>query len=191
MGEKIKSFFFRLGLCIVGAALFAAAGMFIGYRLWHKPPTPLERGVSLFIEEVTDGDTMVVRMSGERIKVRLMGVDTPETVDKRKAEQCFGKRASIETKKFEGQTLQFEFIPPEWPAVKRDTYGRPLVYLYLPNGELYNEKLIREGLAHEYTYKGGYKYRPQLQDAEKDARTHKRGMWKSTSCAEESSRKKK
>ena len=190
MGIQIRVGVFLAGLCI---SLFVGgvSGIFFGHHLWYTPPSPLEQGSYLFIEEVTDGDTMVIRMGDERVRVRLMGIDTPETVDKRRAAQCFGDKASAQTKKLAGQTLRFEFISPEFPAVKRDQFNRPLVYLHLPNGELYNEKLIRDGLAHEYTYKGGYKYREQLKAAEADARKNKRGMWQNEMCAAESSRPKR
>ncbi|HEY4520036.1 MAG TPA: thermonuclease family protein [Candidatus Paceibacterota bacterium] len=144
----------------------------------------------LLVDEVTDGDTMFVVLEGKRVKVRLMGVDTPETVDKRKSAQCFGDKASAETKKLQGKTVRVQFIAPDWPPVKRDRYERALVYVYDEKGDLYNEKLIRDGLAREYTFKGPYEHRKRLKDAQADAKAMKRGMWHDPACAIESSREK-
>ena len=81
------------------------------------------------VERVVDGDTIVVRGVG---RVRLIGVDTPETVDPRRPVEFFGREASAFTKRLlEGQRVRLEY---DWE--RADRYGRTLAYVYLRDGML-------------------------------------------------------
>ena len=92
---------------------------------------------------VVDGDTIVVDVGGRAEKVRILGADTPETVDPRKPVQCYGPEASAHTKKR---------LPPgtrvtlETDAEVRDKYGRLLAYVYV-GGARYDDELLRLGYA--------------------------------------------
>lgn len=185
----------RTVLRIVSLAIVFALGLSLGtlagYR-WHayvvSVPPMMDMMMELTIEDVTDGDTVRVRYGEKLVTVRLMGIDTPETVDPRKRKQCFGENASMKTKALLGKTVKFEFIPPSLPAVKRDRYDRPLAYIHLPDGKLWNEELLREGYAHQYTFRGDYKYRSRFVAAQKDAQERAVGMWSSSQCAVQSER---
>lgn len=121
---------------------------------------------------VVDGDTIVLDPGG---KARLIGVDTPETVDPRRPVQYFGKEASAFTKRMvEGKTV---WIGGDWEA--RDKYGRKLVYVYLEDGTFFNAELIKQGYAHAYT-RFPFKYLEQFRAYEREAREQQRGLWKAS-----------
>ncbi|MDZ4227381.1 MAG: thermonuclease family protein, partial [Patescibacteria group bacterium] len=111
------------------------------------------------VEKVVDGDTIDILMNGESVRLRLVGMDTPEVVDPRKVVQCFGKEASAEGHRL----LDGQWVRLEYDAVSGtyDKYGRTLAYVFrASDGLFYNEYMIARGFAHEYTYGGQhYKYR--------------------------------
>ena len=96
------------------------------------------------VERVVDGDTLVLD-GGER--VRLIGVDTPETVHPKKPVERFGKEASGFTQKLaEGKRVRLEY-----DAERTDRYGRTLAYVFLEDGRLLNLEIIEQGYGHAYT----------------------------------------
>jgi micrococcal nuclease len=119
---------------------------------WLKQPVKtVEQNQPGFytVLKADDGDTIVVDMNGTKETVRFIGVDTPETHDPRKAVQCYGKEASDHTKAaLEGKQVRLEADPLD---TNRDRYGRLLRYIYLPNGDLYQEELLNQGFALAYT----------------------------------------
>lgn len=138
------------------------------------------------VVHVVDGDTFDIQMNGKKERVRLIGVDTPETVDPRKPVQCFGKEASAQTKKLvEGKEVRIETDPSQG---ERDKYGRLLVYAFTADGTNVGLHLIAEGFAHEYTYNLPYKYQRAFKEAEAAAQRAKKGLWSDTACAAASSR---
>ncbi|MBD3300755.1 MAG: hypothetical protein GF347_05390 [Candidatus Moranbacteria bacterium] len=127
------------------------------------------------VVRVSDGDTISVNIDGTTEKIRMIGLDTPETVDPRKPVQCFGREASKEAKKMlEGQKVGLE---PDPTQGEKDKYNRLLRYVYLEDGTLFNKYMIEEGFAHEYTYNLAYKYQKDFKQAEKEARENKKGLW--------------
>lgn len=131
--------------------------------------------------KVDDGDTVVVDWNGQKRTLRLIGMDTPEVVDPRKPVQCFGREASARGHQLlDNQQLRVELDPAVGEV---DKYGRTLAYVFLPDGSLYNQTMIADGYAHEYTYnKQVYKYQAQFKAAELDARTASKGLWAPTTC---------
>jgi micrococcal nuclease len=92
---------------------------------------------------VVDGDTIVIDFNGKEEKVRLIGVDTPETVHPKKGVEPFGTEASIYTKELlEGQTIYIEFDVQE----RETEHGRLLAYVWI-EGEHFNHTLVKEGYA--------------------------------------------
>lgn len=129
--------------------------------------------------DVIDGDTLRIQIEGKTEKVRIIGIDTPETVDPRKPVQCFGKEASARLKELlTGKAIELENNPAE----DRDVYDRLLRYVEL-EGEDIGATMIREGYAHSYR-----KYpHPRLEtynDLEAEARTANRGLWADCSTNE-------
>jgi len=134
--------------------------------------------------KVVDGDTVSINYHGEKTSVRLIGVDTPETVHPSKPVQCFGREASAEARDMlSGREVLAETDPTQGT---RGTYGRLLAYVYLPDGTFVNEHLIRQGYGHEYTYNIPYTYQAKFRKAETDARINERGLWAPGACEEES-----
>jgi micrococcal nuclease len=131
------------------------------------------------VTRVVDGDTIVVTVPGSTEKVRLIGVDTPETVDPRKPVQCFGLEASNFTKSLlANKTVRLESDPSQG---NKDKYGRLLRYVFLSDINV-NEELIAQGYGHEYTYDTPYKYQTEFKNAERLARESKKGLWADGVC---------
>jgi micrococcal nuclease len=121
---------------------------------------------------VVDGDTIEVRLGGKAEDVRLIGVDTPETVKPGTPVQCFGPRASHFTKLLlEGRTVRLAF-----GVERRDVYGRLLAYVHL--GRRFVEAmLVRRGLARSLTIPPNDRFAPLLRRLELRAARAGRGLW--------------
>jgi micrococcal nuclease len=125
------------------------------------------------VERVVDGDTIVVRYEGAETTVRLIGVDTPETVHPNKPVERFGKEASAFTKK----TLANASVRLEFDNERFDRYGRLLAYVYRASDELFvNEELIRQGYGHAYT-RFPFRHLDRFRQLEAEAREAGRGLW--------------
>lgn len=121
------------------------------------------------ILRVVDGDTVVLSEIG---KVRLIGVDTPETVDPRRPVQYFGVEASQYLKKLAtGKQVRVEY-----DFNRRDRFGRTLAYLYLEDGTFLNSEIIKQGYGHAFI-KYPFKFMDQFKAFEKQARINKVGLW--------------
>lgn len=133
------------------------------------------------VTHVIDGDTIQVVIDNKKETLRLIGIDTPETVDPRKPVQCFGKEASAKAKSLlSGKSVRLEADPTQG---ERDKYQRLLRYVFLENGTNFNKLMIAEGYAHEYTYNTPYKYQVEFKQAQKEAEANKRGLWADDACS--------
>ncbi len=101
---------------------------------------------------VIDGDTIVVQYQGNKEKVWLIGVDTPE-----KGQPGYKAAKAFTTRMVNGKTVRLEF-----DHTLRDRYGRLLAYVYSPDGAMLNEELIRRGYTSAYT-KNPFKYRERFE----------------------------
>ncbi|MPM62259.1 hypothetical protein SDC9_109125 [bioreactor metagenome] len=125
------------------------------------------------IVRIVDRDTLVINYNGVEEKVRLIGVDTPESVhpDATKNNE-FGKIASDFSKNY----LDGKEVTLELDAQERDQYGRILAYVYI-NGVMYNKTLLQEGMAKVATYPPNVKYVDDFKALEKSARENNKGLW--------------
>lgn len=100
------------------------------------------------VTSVQDGDTFTVSMDGREEKIRLIGVDTPETIKPNSPVECYGVAASNHLKKL----LTNSDVRLEADAINqnRDRYDRLLRYAYLSDGTLVNKKIIAEGYGFAY-----------------------------------------
>ena len=142
-----------------------------------------DTGLMLRAEVVdhVDGDTVRVRIDrpppglGVVETIRLLGVDTPETVHPRRPVERFGKAASDFTK---ARLLNKKvYLAFDWDL--RDRYGRLLVYIYIDGGDgarCFNAALIRDGYAHAYT-RFAFQFINEFRALEQEARREKRGLW--------------
>lgn len=142
-------------------------------------------GASLYpVVHVVDGDTIDVLKDGAKVRVRLIGINAPESVDPRRPVQCFGKEASAAMKALvEGQSVALETDPSQDTY---DKYGRLLAYVYLGRPGLPQEDvalaLIAGGYAHEYTYRLPYAHQAAYKAAQTEARSAGRGLWAADAC---------
>lgn len=141
-------------------------------------PQPSAR-TSAIVDRVVDGDTLKIQLNGKIETLRIIGIDTPETVDPRKPVQCFGAAASTRAKKLlTGKQIELESDPTQGD---RDKYQRMLRYVFIDNID-YGLTTIQEGYAHEYTYAMPYKYQSLYKAAQRDAELKKRGLWAENAC---------
>lgn len=132
------------------------------------------------VTEIVDGDTVKININGTVETLRLIGLDTPETVDPRKPVQCFGKEASNKGKELlTGKKVRLE---KDSTQGDKDKYGRTLAYIYIESGIFYNKYMVEQGYAHEYTYNTAYKYQAEFKQAQKTAEANKVGLWSPSTC---------
>lgn len=132
------------------------------------------------VTKVIDGDTLEVLVDGKKEKVRVIGINTPETVDPRRPVECFGKEASSYAKSLlSNKTIKLE---SDTTQADKDKYGRLLRYVFLSDGTDFGMTMIKEGYAYEYTYDIPYKFQKEYKNAQKEAETGLRGLWSDTSC---------
>jgi micrococcal nuclease len=147
-------------------------------------PTAAAQSSSLpaTITNVVDGDTVDVEFEdGGPERIRLIGIDTPETVDPRKPVQCFGREASAHAHELlDGQSVAIELDPSQG---ERDIYGRMLAYVWLSDGRDFGEVIIADGFAHEYTYSLPYEHIDAYKAAETQAIANQAGLWSPATCA--------
>ncbi len=122
---------------------------------------------------VVDGDT--IELEG-KIKLRYIGIDTPEVVKPDTPVECFGKEASAKNK----ELVEGKYVTLEKDVSETDRYGRLLRYVYI-DGLFVNEYMVKEGYAHASSYPPDVKYQNVLRQAEREARENNRGFWGSCS----------
>ena len=182
--RELRSTLTFVAVGLVAALLLSAAGMLGTYgMLWalssearkSREGSEAVRGAEPTISKVVDGDTIEVRVGGRTEKVRLLGIDTPETKDPRKPVQCFGEEASRHTA---------ELLPEGTPVrlvrdvEERDRYDRLLAYVYRASDGLFvNLELARGGYADLLTYPPNVAHTAELSAAVAEARREQRGLW--------------
>ena len=109
----------------------------------------------------------------------MIGIDAPETNAPGRPVQCFGPEASAEAKELlAGKAVRLEYDDSQ---DRRDRFGRLLAYVWVDE-VLFNEWMIRQGYAREFTYNEPYRYQQMFQAAEAEARTAGRGLWAADTC---------
>lgn len=128
------------------------------------------------VERVSDGDTIIVSRDGVEEKVRLIGIDTPETQHPSQPIECFGKEATDRlTELVHDEQVHLQSDPTQADI---DRYGRLLRYVYLPDGTHINHVLVREGYAFEYTFESKpYELQADFLLAQREAQESRRGLW--------------
>jgi micrococcal nuclease len=158
------------------AVLCLTAGLFALGTDPSQEPTPLKGfkdAKAHKVVRIIDGDTVIIDLDGKETRVRLIGVDTPETVHPRKPVEFYDKEAS----RFTTNLLKGESVYVEYDQQKQDRYGRTLAYLYrAPDGLFVNLEIVRQGYGHAYT-KYPFKYLELFHRHERAAREAGRGLW--------------
>lgn len=153
-------------------------GIFFGFVLFFVGTVYGASSLPLFrVLKVVDGDTIVVDVRGNRETVRLLGIDTPESVDPRKPVQCFGKAATEKMKSFVGGKAVI-LVDEMKTQGNRDKYGRLLRYVYLPDrrGAFVNGEMVKQGFAFSYR-EYPVKMTEKFNRLEGYARERNAGLW--------------
>lgn len=129
------------------------------------------------VTKITDGDTYHVELNGEDVTVRLIGVDTPESVapeSYRKENTSEGSKVSeiVKEKISIGDTVYLEYDTSE-----TDRYGRKLAYVYFADGTMVQDWLLSNGYATVYTLEPDTRYAEHFEELESQARKQGVGIW--------------
>jgi micrococcal nuclease len=134
----------------------------------------------VFVDRVVDGDTVGVIVEGESVSVRMIGINTPETVKPDWPVECFGPESSaFATDALTGRTVTLEFDETQGQT---DQYGRLLAYVWREGDDgslrLFNLESIAGGYAYERQYGPvPYAWRAEFVDAQDAARAADAGLW--------------
>lgn len=132
------------------------------------------------VVHIVDGDTIDVEINGKKERVRLLGINTPESVDPRKEVECFGLEASSKMKDLvSGESVRLESDDSQ---ANRDKYDRLLRYVYLRDGSFVNEVLVREGFAERFYSNPRCEQAEVLQAALMFAKDEGLGLWAEGAC---------
>jgi micrococcal nuclease len=130
-------------------------------------------GVTVAVSRVIDGDTVEISPATDGVEeVRLIGVDTPETVDPTEGIEPYGPQASA----FAKRELTGRRVGLEFDQERVDQYGRLLAYVHA-GGSMFNEELLRKGYAQAYPYPPNTAHAAQFAAAQRKARAAGLGIW--------------
>ncbi len=158
---------------LIGSVVLLAAVALVVFRPWEEGAGPaLPAKIEARVLRAVDGDTIEVAFDGRHEDVRLIGLDTPETVKPGTPVQCFGPRASAFTHRVaDGRRVRLE------PGVEqRDVYGRLLAYAWLGRRFL-NAELLARGLARTLTIPPNDRFAPRFRAIAATAARDGRGLW--------------
>ena len=166
--QRATTLFFAFACWVFLSILLAGS-------LFFATPALTQTSQTVTVERVVDGDTIEVNpaVSGTE-DVRLLGVDTPETVDPNEPVEPYGPEASAFTKRqLEGKRVTLTF-----DQEKTDQYGRALAYVRISGqGETFNETLLRQGYAQLEIVAPNDSFESSFRQAQDEARQADRGIW--------------
>ena len=133
-------------------------------------------GYDTIVTRIVDGDTVVAEVNNKQEKIRIIGINTPESVDPRRPVECFGKEASAKASKL---LLNKDVTLENYQ--ERDRHGRMLGYIRLSDGTDFGKEMIETGYA--YSFKS-YSHRrlAEYNRIEKVARKDSMGLWSPNAC---------
>jgi micrococcal nuclease len=156
----------------LGSIVLVALVAVLLLRPWEVDLGGEPREARAEVVRVVDGDTFEARIDGAVEDVRLIGVDTPETVKPDTPVQCFGPQASrFAHAQLEGRTVRLVF-----GEERRDVYGRLLAYAFLDE-RMVNAELVRRGLARTLTIPPNDRFAERFARLEREAARAGRGLW--------------
>ena len=160
--------------------LFAVLSLF--------PPAETQAQEIATVVRVIDGDTLKISYKGQEESIRLIGIDTPESAANKKAKgdavrtgediQLIISQGREATDYVKGLVKLGDSMQIEFDVQERDRYGRLLGYVYLSDGKMLNEEIVRAGYASLMTYPPNVKYQERFLGAYKEARENRRGLWR-------------
>jgi micrococcal nuclease len=123
------------------------------------------------VKRVVDGDTFIITKHNER--VRLIGVDAPESVKPGEKPELFGREAS----NYLNKLLAFQEVKLVFDIEKRDKYGRLLAYVYLKDGTFVNASILNEGYARVLTIPPNTVHAAEFLYLQNMAKKNGKGLW--------------
>jgi len=157
----------------IGSLILLGVLALLILRPWEGDADAGPAAVTAPVTRVVDGDTFEARIGGEDRDVRLIGVDTPETVKPGTPVQCYGPRAShFAHHLLEGRTVRLVF-----GVERHDVYGRLLAYAHLGGDGFVNAILVRRGLARTLTIPPNDRYATLFDRLQIRAARAGRGLW--------------
>ena len=127
------------------------------------------------VERVVDGDTIIADIGGSTERIRLIGIDTPESVKENSPVECFGVEASDQLK---------QLLPEGSPITvvrdveARDRFDRLLGYIYRSKDSLFiNRQMLADGFAEPFNFEPNSAFRDEFRQVSNDARNENLGMW--------------
>jgi micrococcal nuclease len=154
-------------------ALLVAACVFVVVACGPAPEDSVAGVAS--VARVIDGDTLIVNLSGRDETVRLLGVDTPETVAPDRPVECYGPEASEALKAMLPAGTEVDIIIDTEP---RDRYGRLLGYVFRrDDGVFVNAELLSQGAATTLSYEPNTTFKGRFARLESSARARRVGLW--------------
>lgn len=168
-----------------GIALLLTAMLFFSFAAYEKDnnsptlPPEVSSSADLYgaysVIRVIDGDTFIADINGINTKIRVIGIDTPESVNPDKSKNCEeGQIASNYTKSL----LQGKKIYLEYDTQKTDDYGRTLAYVYIDKQTMLQDKLLENGYAQLMTIQPNCKYADRFYSLQQKAKDKNIGFWK-------------
>jgi micrococcal nuclease len=158
----------------LGSVVLLLAVAVILLRPWedHGAVDSGPRSAAAYVTRVVDGDTVEARIGGEAEDVRLIGVDTPETVKPGAPVECFGPQASG----FTHRVLEHRQVRLVFGVERRDVYGRLLAYVYIGH-RFVNAELVQRGLARTLSIAPNTRFQARFKGLELTAARAGRGLW--------------
>lgn len=123
------------------------------------------------VASITDGDTLRLVVDGEELRVRLIGIDTPEL---RPTPECFADEATDALARLAPVGTRIGY---EYDDDPQDRFERELMYLFAADGTFINLTLVEEGYARELHYAPNVRYRDEILAAEAAAQAGRLGLW--------------
>ena len=141
-----------------------------------EAPTCLKNEkIEVKFSKCVDGDTIKLKVNGKKERVRLLAIDTPESVTPDKPVEAYGKEASNYTCNLVKNANKIE-IEYDINSDKEDKYGRLLAYVYV-DGKMIQEELLKNGLARVAYLYSNYQYTEKFKELENVAKENKKGLW--------------
>jgi micrococcal nuclease len=164
----------RAGVITALAVTVATVAAGCGGGEGNGSPASSEPGAAA-VERVVDGDTIRVRVAGRDERVRLIGIDTPESVKPGTPVECFALAAAARTKALLPEGTEVRLVRD---VEERDQYGRLLAYVYRTSDDLFvNLSLARDGFAVPLTVPPNVAHASEFVAAAREARENGRGLW--------------
>ncbi len=162
--------------------------------LLHQAPATFETEPGGFesahVVRVIDGDTIEVEITARTdgpgagtagtdqvFTVRLLGIDTPESVRPNHPVECFGREASAAA----AALLEGRVVRLVKDVEETDGFDRLLRYVYIDD-EMANARLVANGYAHAFTYPPNVRHADLLMALQREARSEGRGLWHPSAC---------